>query len=104
MTTYIMTINTDADIEQSVIDRFKRLYSNNQDSFIITYSEDKYPNGFAITKDDNIVATAITSKKIDVTGDVKKEIFKQNKIIKDGARYSKDTSVTKGDKPYGPIK
>uniref|UniRef100_A0A6H1ZD70 Uncharacterized protein n=1 Tax=viral metagenome TaxID=1070528 RepID=A0A6H1ZD70_9ZZZZ len=102
MATIIMTISNDKIIPQAEIDRHRANYSNNRDAFVVQYTDAFIPNGYVITKDDNLVEHI---KDIDKSGiDIKREIYKQAQHIKDGAKYSRDSSVLKGEKPYEPKK
>jgi len=100
MATIIMTISNEAVISQKEIDRHRANYSNNRDSFIIRHTDAFIPKGYTITKEDNLVAHVAGLDREDVS--VRKEIYKQAQHIKDGAKYSMDTSVLKGEKPYEP--
>ena len=101
MATIIMTISDQVKIPQKEIDRHKSNYNNNRDSFIIQHIDAFIPNGYTITKEDNLVEHI---KTLDVDDSVRSEIYKQAQHIKDGAKYSRDTSVLKGEKPYEPRK
>lgn len=103
MTTYILNIYKKAK-KKPDIERFKRLYNNGQDGLIIRYTDEEIDKGFIITKEDNLIEKVADFKKDILDADMKARIIKQKKIIKDGARYSNDTSLTKGAKPYEPIK
>jgi len=100
MATIIMTISNSAKVADAVIDRQRKNYDNGRDAFIVQYTEAFIPNGFTITKDDNLVEHI---KTIDKTSDeIRGQIYKQAKHIKDGAKFSRDTTILKGEKPYEP--
>lgn len=105
MSTYIMTINNKAKISPKEIEKHRKNYVNGQDGFIVAYTdEDLGSRGFVIKRDDNLVTKYVEMKKVKIDDDIKAQITKEKKIIKQGGISSKDTSVTKGEKPYEPNK
>ena len=101
MTTYILNISNKAK-KQPDIERFKRLYNNGQDALLVKYVDDVLDNGFVFTKDDNLITKVVDMRKDAIDKDLKSQVMKERKIIKEGAISSKDTSMTKGAKPYEP--
>ena len=102
MATIIMTISNQVIVPKEVIERHRKNYSNNRDAFIIQQTDAFIPNGYTITKEDNLVEHIPGLDRSDIS--VAKEIYKQAQHIKDGAKYSRDVSVLKGEKPYEPAK
>jgi hypothetical protein len=100
MPTIIMTISTQVIVPQAEIERHRQNYANSHHSFVIKYTDGFIPNGYVITKDDNLLEKVPGIDKEDVK--VRQQIYDQELKIKDGAKYSRDTSILKGEKPYEP--
>lgn len=99
---YISEINTPS-LEE--IERIISIHENDQDSVITKYVDKKLDGGFDIAKEDDTLTNLLKRDKearesLDYR--IVKAKAKEAKIIKDGARYSGDTVVTKGEKPYSP--
>jgi len=103
MSTYILTISTKYYVPEGKVKQIIANHENGQDVVLTEYTDDDIQGGFTVTKDDNLAEKVVAAKpKIKVDKKVKKAIYRQSKIVKDGAKYSKDTSITKGVKPYEP--
>ena len=77
MSTYIMTISNTSKkkISDSEIERHKSNYLSGQDGFMIMYTDENLPNGFVITKDDNLMKYVIDKKKVTLDKDLKATIL-----------------------------
>jgi len=100
---YILYISEINPPDQKEIDRIISIHENDQDSVIIKSSGKKLDGGFDIVKEDNLVSYVIRrdkEAKESLDRRVTKAIAKEAKVIRDGAKYNKDTSVLEGAEPY----
>lgn len=100
MTTIRMIISNGANIPEKEIERHRANYETRLNAFIVEFTDAFIPNGYVIKKEDNLVQHI---KNIDKDSmDVRRQIYKQAQAIKDGAKYSQDSTILKGEKPYEP--
>ena len=87
-------------VKQSDIDRQIMLHETPQDEVIVRRTSEKLPNGMAVLKEDNILAYKV-AKEPELTKDIKvmEKVASQNKFLRSQAFYSKDRSLTHGEKP-----
>ena len=91
---FIITVDINSNIKQSILDRLVRIHETPQNPVIIEYGELAIPDGYVITKFDGLVEHYVKSqqkldpKYLDKNDGVKKALKKQ----KD--RLSKDKFVS----------
>lgn len=102
---YILTISNNSNLKPEFIAELKQRHQTEQEPVVTRYVDEDLPNGFVITKDDNLFdGVAKTYPEIIKDKDAKRIIHEQRRIIKENAKFSKDTSITDNEKPYKPTK
>jgi hypothetical protein len=84
-----------------MIDRQIQLHQSQQDHVIVKRTSEKLtPFGFAITKDDELLSQT-ASREPGVIRDIKvaEKIANENRFLKSQAFFSRDRSLTHGQKP-----
>ena len=102
MSTFILTVSTNNPPDEEILTNVRANHETPQDEVLTVYTDDEIPGGFAIVKDDNLAEQAARSRP-ELTADIKTKdvIEKQKRFLRQQAKYSKDTSLTEGAKPYG---
>jgi len=87
-------------IKQSAIDHQVSLNQTPQDQVIIKYTSQKLPNGIAVTKQDALLEHVV-AKDPELAKDVKvmEKVANESRFIRKQAFYSRDRSLTHGEKP-----
>ena len=91
----------DKSVTQKMIDRQIQLHQTAQDQVIVKRTSEKLlPYGFAVTKQDELLSQT-ASREPNVTRDIKvaEKIANENRFLKSQAFFSKDRSMTHGQKP-----
>lgn len=100
----VITINIDENnksVTKEMIDRQVQLHQTGQDEVVIKYTSEKLPPyGFAITKADELLSQT-ASREPGLTRNIKvaEKIASENRFLKSQAFFSKDRSLTHGQKP-----
>jgi hypothetical protein len=104
---YLLTISKKNPPDSKTIERLVRIHTTPTIDVIKKYVDDELPNGFVIDKKDSML-TYMVKNDIDLKETLDKkqvEVLVHEKIrLADAAKHSKDRSITKGEKPYAPVK
>ena len=103
MSTFKLYINKDANIEEDILQSIEDNHRTPQDEVIRIYVDKFIPKGFEIIRDDNMLESVVKSEKDNIDESKYQGLIrKQKAFLKEQARYSMDTSLTEGAKPYEP--
>ena len=84
------------------INRMIAIHETPQDVVLVKHTENMFPNGYVVLREDDIAQSIIMREEITTDFKTKQKASKQYSHVKDGAKYSNDTSLTKGAKKYEP--
>ncbi len=104
---YILTISKSNPPDKDTIDRLVRIHTAPNISVVKKYTDDEIPNGFTIKKEDNLLGNLVKhDEELKRSIDLKhiQVIAEEKAILKRQAKFSHDTSITEGVKPYEPNK
>jgi hypothetical protein len=102
---YILTVSKVNPPEEKVLERLERIHTNPNLEVARKYVDEELPNGFTIAKEDNFLGYMMrTDKDLRRSAGLKHTsiVAKEKAFLKKQAKYSGDTSLTEGVKPYDP--
>ncbi len=75
---YIITVDLNGNVGKEKIDRLKRIHETPQDPVIVVYTNRALPDGYTVSKSDELIEHFINAKpEYDSNEDVKKAIHEQ---------------------------
>lgn len=102
---YILTVSKVNPPEEKVLERLERIHTNPNLEVARKYVDEEMPNGFTIAKEDNFLGYMMrTDKDLRLSAGLKHTsiVAKERVFLKKQAKYSGDTSLTEGAKPFEP--
>ena len=103
MSAFILYISEVNPPKQDFIERIISMHETNQDVVLVKNVDQRLNGGFTIFREDELGTDILKRDKLareSLDHRALKGVAKQKSYIKDGAKYSGDTSITKGEKPY----
>ena len=108
MATFIIYLGQNNKLSEKKVNELVLKHETPQDTVLVKPVDEIIENGFKVIREDDTVENVLKrdteAAKKSIDHRVMAKLAKERKIVKDGAKASGDTSITKGAKPYKPKK
>ena len=103
MSAFILYISEVNPPSQDFINRIIKDHETSQDIVLVKKTDAKISGGFMIIREDELGESILRrdiKARENIDYETTRKIAKQKSAVRDGAKYSGDTSIIKGEKPY----